>query len=56
MIQAKGDVGGEAISLDRLWIVNQDESAGLISLPPAALSGEPSTFTGRDTLPRAPPT
>ena len=50
IIQARGDVGGEAFSIDRLWIVNQDESAGFISLPPEALSGEPSTFLGRDSF------
>ena len=32
-IQAKGDVGTEQFAVDRVWIVNQDEGAGVLRAP-----------------------
>lgn len=32
-IQAKGDSGGEAFSVDRVWFVNTDESSGIATAP-----------------------
>ena len=42
-IQAKGDVGAESFSVDRVWIVNQDESSGFeyVPLTPANTSSAP---------------
>ena len=37
-IQAKGDAGAESFSVDRVWIVNQDESAGVLRAADAAAS------------------
>ncbi len=41
-IQAMGDAGSESFSVDRVWIVNQDESAGVLSTPTSAVSGTSS--------------
>ena len=49
-IQAAGNAGTENFSVDRVWIVNQDESAGMLSLAPEAIAGSPTTFTGRDNF------
>jgi hypothetical protein len=32
-IQGRGAVGGEALSIDKVWIVNADESAGVLQAP-----------------------
>lgn len=45
-IQAKGDAGGEAFSVDRLWIINQDESAGMLQAPTTLVQGL-ATYSAR---------
>lgn len=46
-IQAKGDVGGENFSVDRLWIVNADEGMGVLRAPLNVVEGQ-TTYSGRD--------
>lgn len=46
MIQAKGDAGAEAFSVDRVWIVNRDESAGVLQAPTTLVQGL-ATYSAR---------
>lgn len=43
-IQAKGDVGTENFSVDRIWLVNEDEFSGTLTAPINWVTG-PSGFT-----------
>lgn len=47
-IQARGDSGGESFSVDRVWVVNQDESAGVLRAPSPALTSPLTSFSARD--------
>lgn len=47
VFQAKGDVGGENVYIDRVWILNADEGYGALRAPVNASQGL-STFLGRD--------
>lgn len=38
-VQARGQVGTEAFSVDRLWFANQDESAGVLQAPVNLVQG-----------------
>lgn len=48
-IQAKGDVGGENFSVDRVWLQNTDEGAGVLSAPLADVVGA-ATYTATDSF------